>query len=692
MISREQDRQKNQGTRIKRRINRISIIVTAIGVVFIAIFVNETLSLGRETIMDLLKVAVCAAVLSRLIFLVIIFRWLGPLAKFLDISAEEAKKQYSENELLFLVEKSISYPVRHYILSLSTWTITAIIICSISYYLKIIVLNEAIVICNTIFLTSIVANMIAYFYVDDMIKPLIERAKQLHHQLVLPPEISGTVRRQIMGFVIAIMVFLLLFFVQLISIASIYQSKEVLKQHGKDFLLSVSTKLNRMDTQSLLNLSEVSPEFVLTGVDNFFLAKANGEIVYGEPGELGLQNFTLFMQGIRDIDEPVFRPFTIYKRLHSLYFGGVVCELKSFQSNKLRMTPMYLFFFLFMSFLILFLAKQIAQSISMSIMDLSYMMREISKGEGDLSQRIIVHSNRELIELSGWFNQFMKRLSMMIDNIKNVAEQVTSSTNRLQGGSDQFVKEAKSQYYIVQQAVKAADGAISASRQIEIDLDRAIDRCDKSIEDSEMSNATLQELKTTTVTIESHAYENADILQNLYEKSEAVQGILASVEQLADQTRLLAFNAMIESVGAGEKGSRFSKVAEEVRELADNITRATTDTSDIIPEMLEDLSELVSRYDLEKKNISKLSSYIQNVESDLSAIVSSSSEIKQRMKTANSEISMMAELLTDSKEAVSALDRNTKFFIEEGSEFQKIITKLSSITKIQDEQVKAFKI
>ena len=98
-------------------------------------------------------------------------------------------------------------------------------------------------------------------------------------------------------------------------------------------------------------------------------------------------------------------------------------------------------------------------------------------------------------------------------------------------------------------------------------------------------------------TIAVQVQESAATVGNLGHRSEQIGEIVGTIEDIADQTNLLALNAAIEAARAGEQGRGFAVVADEVRALAERTTKATREISEMIKTIQDETGKAVALMD-----------------------------------------------------------------------------------------------
>ena len=93
--------------------------------------------------------------------------------------------------------------------------------------------------------------------------------------------------------------------------------------------------------------------------------------------------------------------------------------------------------------------------------------------------------------------------------------------------------------------------------------------------------------------IREQVEEVAEKIVALSQKTQAVGEIIATVNDIAEQSNLLALNAAIEAATAGEQGSRFSVVANEMKHLADQAKEATVQVRTILGDIQKGINSSV---------------------------------------------------------------------------------------------------
>ncbi|MBU5635772.1 methyl-accepting chemotaxis protein [Geomonas sp. Red69] len=221
------------------------------------------------------------------------------------------------------------------------------------------------------------------------------------------------------------------------------------------------------------------------------------------------------------------------------------------------------------------------------------MLKDIAEGEGDLTKRLEVGRKDELGEVSTWFNRF-------IENVHGIVSQLSRNTGQLSVSCQQLSATAV-QIATAAEEVAAQSGTVAtASEEMSATSNDISSNCSQAAESSNRASDTArggaQVVQQTLVGMQKIAErvkESAQTVQNLGARSDEIGAIVGTIEDIADQTNLLALNAAIEAARAGEQGRGFAVVADEVRALAERTTRATKEIGAMIKAIQKDTSGAV---------------------------------------------------------------------------------------------------
>jgi methyl-accepting chemotaxis protein len=214
-------------------------------------------------------------------------------------------------------------------------------------------------------------------------------------------------------------------------------------------------------------------------------------------------------------------------------------------------------------------------------------------GKGDLTEEAAVSRKDELGDLAIGLNKMVSGLKNVAAQTRGIVEQLNAASAEILASTQQQSASTAEQSAAVQQANATMAEISQSGAQIS---ERAKNVAATAEATSTSSSAGLESVQNTAATMESIGEQSGAVAEHvitLSEKTQAIGEIIATVNDIAEQSHLLALNASIEAAAAGEYGRSFSVVAAEMKSLADQSKQATIQVRSILGEIQKSINSSV---------------------------------------------------------------------------------------------------
>ena len=277
--------------------------------------------------------------------------------------------------------------------------------------------------------------------------------------------------------------------------------------------------------------------------------------------------------------------------------------------------------------------------------------------EGDLAVRCGYDGKDETGQMVVAMNKMAENLTSIITNLRDISETVSTAAVQLESTAEQIASGMEKVASQTSTIATASEEMSATSCDIARNCQNAAGTSNSANTSALMSADIVKESISCMNRIADRVRGTANRMESLGNRSNQIGEIIGTIEDIADQTNLLALNAAIEAARAGEQGRGFAVVADEVRALAERTTRATREiggmikgiqleTKSAVAAMVEGVVEVEQGSEASTKSGMALQDILDKIH-DISSQVQQIATAAEEQTATTSEITNNIQQVTD---------------------------------------------
>jgi len=311
---------------------------------------------------------------------------------------------------------------------------------------------------------------------------------------------------------------------------------------------------------------------------------------------------------------------------------------------------------------------------------------------GDLTVSLEVLSEDEIGMLFAGFNQSVENIRNMIKEIQLLTDTMASSSAQISASVEELAAGSDMQVSHIEELKTSIDEINHSIEDTAKNIVIVSEKAKKAGEIASSGGSIVQESINKMNQINKTALEAADLLKELTKSSQQIGAIVNVINDIADQTNLLALNAAIEAARAGEHGRGFAVVADEVRKLSENTTKATkeiaqmikkiqTETEKAYKTMLISAEEINSGKELSAKSGESLNEIIKATEEVANLILQIAAAAEQQSAnsaTITHNAERINQIVKESTQGIMQIAKAADGLTQLSTQLQKLIQRFKA--------------
>lgn len=280
----------------------------------------------------------------------------------------------------------------------------------------------------------------------------------------------------------------------------------------------------------------------------------------------------------------------------------------------------------------------------------------------DVNTQLVLDRKDEIGVLQEAFNKFVASIRETLIGVSTAATEVAKAATEISSSTEQMAAGAQEQTTQAGEVASAVEEMTKTIIENSKNASYTAETARQAKEAAEKGGSVVRETITGMRTIATVVRKSAETVKTLGTSSDQIGEIISVIDDIADQTNLLALNAAIEAARAGEQGRGFAVVADEVRKLAERTTKATKEIAAMIKQIQNDTHHAVQSMEEGTQKVDEGIALADKAGTALQEIVAISQKVTDmvnQIAAASEEQSSASEQISKNVEGISAVTNQT---------------------------------
>jgi methyl-accepting chemotaxis protein len=299
---------------------------------------------------------------------------------------------------------------------------------------------------------------------------------------------------------------------------------------------------------------------------------------------------------------------------------------------------------------------------------------------GDLSVHLQADTDDDIGKLFKGFNLAVANIREAMENVASNINSTVNASQKISGSTEEMAAGAQEQNNQTTEVAGAVEEMTRTILETTKNSSLAAEAAKKAGAIAKEGGSVVAETINGMNRIAKVVRKSADTVHELGKSSDQIGEIIQVIDDIADQTNLLALNAAIEAARAGEQGRGFAVVADEVRKLAERTTKATKEIASMIKQIQKDTAGAVDSMEEGTNEVEKGKELADKAGESLNQIIEGAEQVVDiitQVAAASEEQSATSEQISKSIEAISNVTQESAGGIHEIAKASEDLSRLT---------------